>query len=113
MLTYQGLVKGIKTVERFNKNTGETWNEYYLGLSSPKAGGYEGEQIIQDFKITKKQNQNNLADYYKGLIGKQINVQIYINNRIYNDRIYSDWFLSEAGLPISVDGKPPQAVKAA
>jgi|GEM_PF-4228172 len=113
MLTFHGTVKGVKRFEKTNKQTGEVYHEYFLGLANTKQGGYDGEENIRDIKLTKKQLQNNLDTYYKDLVGKRVQVEVFMNHRAWKERVYSDWFLGGEGRPISIDGKPAPAVKAA
>jgi len=113
MLKYLGVVKGVKTVERKNKNNGEIWNEYFLGLSEPKTGGYGGEEIIHDIKLTKQSIDAGMDKHYETLVGKKVEVSIFVTARAWNNNAYIDWIISGEGRPISVDGKPAGAIKAA
>jgi len=113
MLKFSGTVEGVKVTSRANKNNGETWEEYHLGLSEPKAGGYGGEKIIHDIKLTKAAIDNGMRNHYESLSGKKVEVEIFITARSWNNNAYMDWIIAGEGRPISVDGKPPGIVKAA
>lgn len=111
MLKFSGTVKGVKSVPRHNKNNGETWEEIFLGVSEPKEGGYGGEEIIHDVKLTKQCIESGMRTYYENLVGKRVEIPVFITARAWNGKAYMDWFLSGEGRPISVEGKPPQVAK--
>lgn len=113
MLKFLGIVEGVKTTARKNKNDGSTWNEYHLGLSEPKAGGYGDEKIIHDIKLTQKSMDAGAYSLYEKLVGKKVEVAIFITARSWNNNAYMDWIISDNGAPISVDGKPSGNLKVA
>ncbi len=112
MLKFLGIVKGIKTLNKQNKDGSKKWDEHWLGLSSPKHGGYDGEQTITDIRLTQKAVDNGMINEYTNLIDKRVEVAIYISARAWKDRAFVDYGLEGEGLPISVEGKPPALRKA-
>ena len=113
MLKFSGVVKGIKTLDRQNTDGTKKWQEHYVGISSPKTSGYDGEQEIQDIRLSQKAIDEGLINYYSGLVDKRVEVPVFIMGNAWKDKCYLKWFLAGDSRPVSIDGKPPSAVKAA
>lgn len=113
MLKFLGIVEGVKTLNKSNKDNSKTWDEYYVGVSEPKAGGYNGEKIIHDIKLTREAMDAGMYKYYESLVGKRVEVPIFFSARAWNNNAYVDWIVSGNGKPVSIDGKPATDIKAA
>ncbi|MDH5629882.1 MAG: hypothetical protein OEY96_06970 [Gammaproteobacteria bacterium] len=100
MLTYQGKCIGVRTNPRTNQKTGEQYDEKYLGITTPKQNGYEGEVFTFEVRLSKKQLEAGLEQFYTEQKGKEIRVPVFANHRAWKDRVFTDWFLSNDGKPI-------------
>ena len=115
MLLFSGKVKGVRKYEDTNRKTGEIITVFYLGLENPRRGGYDGEMQITEFHITKKQQESGLVDFYSGLVGKVVQVEVFNQVRAYSSRggdaRYAEkWYLAGDGSPVMQDGKVLKAV---
>lgn len=112
MMTFTGELAGVKIKTVENKKSGEVWDNYIIGLSTPKIGGYKGETIIQDIQITKNQVKAGLVKKFELLVGKKISVEFFITARAWKELPYLTYLLAGDGEPLAIDGKL-QSVKAA
>ena len=107
MLKFSGIVKGVKTLHRQNKDGSKKWDEFYVGISSPKTGGYDGELEIQDIRLSQKAIDDGSINVYTNLTDKRVEVPVFIVGNAWNDKCFLKWFLAGDSQPISVEGKPP------
>ena len=90
---FTGICRGVKQVPKVNKQTGEQYNELYVGLAIPKANGFEGEESIFDIQIGKKAQENGLPGFLAEAQGKVITVPIFERHRSWKDRVYTNTYL--------------------
>jgi hypothetical protein len=106
MLIFRGIVKGVRTIQETNRNTGEVFNKVLLGISNPKINGYDGEEIIREFRLSKKQIEAGLVAEYQKLVGKKVDIPVWFQSRGSakegNTRVYETWFLEGNGKPLTV-----------
>ena len=66
---------GVRVEDKTNRNTGETWQEYFFGISIPVRKGYEGQTVTIDVKLPKAAIESGeivLPDPGRGLRGHRI-----------------------------------------
>ena len=113
MLIFRGVVKGIKTLNLVSRNN-EAYQKTLLGIANPKPNGYEGEEIIKEFELSKTQINSGIVTEYNNLIGKKVEIQVWYqasgDARQGHKAVYETWRLSGDGRPLSVEGKQLKSV---
>lgn len=94
-LFIQGTIEGFKTKENFNKETGELKKKLYVGLSSPKLNGYDGEVEITDVRISEDQVEQGVQSELLKLKGKEVIAQVDANEWNFGKRTGIAWTLSK------------------
>lgn len=79
---------GVRTEDKTNRNTGETWQEYFFGISIPVPKGYEGQTVTIDVKLPKAAIQNGEQNRVQEFVGKFVLVPINVMARAYQDKAY-------------------------
>lgn len=72
----KGVVKGVKEVPYTHQ--GSTYTKMFVGIESEKAAGYQGETVITDVQISKKQMQAGLPAYYESIRGQEVTAPVFI-----------------------------------
>lgn len=78
-LLQRGIVKGVKTIEKVNRNTGEVTTRTLIGFEEPKPGGYQGETVVRDIQVTKAQLKEGLPAAYEKLIGQEVQSEVFVS----------------------------------
>ena len=99
-LLIKGVVRGVKKISSLNHKTGVEMESYNVGFESARPNGYEGETIIRDVRISKKQRDNGLVNKYQEFVGKEVVAPVFVQPWT-NGKSYSTYF-SDDGLPLSV-----------
>ncbi len=114
MLLLKGIVKGVRVEEgKVNTQTGQITVKHFVGIASPKSGGYDGEEIITELRVSAKQLQTGLGAFYESLRGQEVVVPVFPQSRAYKDRVYTDWYFSNDGKPLQLDRQAKPSVSAA
>ncbi|WP_105188894.1 DNA-binding protein [Pseudoalteromonas sp. T1lg48] len=90
---FTGICKGVKQNLKTNKQTGEQYNEIFVGIAIPKANGFEGEETIFDIQIGKKAQDAGLPGILAESQGKTITVPIFQRHRSWKEKVYSNTYL--------------------
>lgn len=79
---------GVKTSDRVNRNTGETWQEYFFGISIPVPNGYAGQTTTIDVKLPKAAIQSGVQNKVQEFVGKFSLVPVNVMATAYKDKAY-------------------------
>lgn len=78
MLMLQGIVLGVKSRTRIDRDTGEEIVTYKVGIQTDKSGGYEGEYVTTDVQVTKTQMNQGVQAQYEGIRGQEVVVPVFV-----------------------------------
>lgn len=103
MLLLKGIVKGVRVEEgKVNTQTGQITVKHFVGIASPKIGGYDGEENITEVRVAAKQLQSGIGAFYESLRGQEVVVPVFPQSRAYKDRVYTDWYFSGDAKPVDL-----------
>jgi hypothetical protein len=104
MLLLKGIVKGVRVEEgKVNTQTGQITVKHFVGIASPKIGGYDGEENITEVRVAAKQLQTGIGAFYESLRGQEVVVPVFPQSRAYKDRVYTDWYFSGDAKPVQLN----------
>lgn len=104
MFLIKGQVLGVKQQVRVNRETGEEVTSYLVGIQSPKESGYDGEVVVQDIRVTKKQMGQGLQASYENIKGQEVIAPVFAMpwaSKKGNAGL--SWFFDGDGKPLKVD----------
>lgn len=103
MMTIKGQVLGVKVEDRTNKQTGEVFETYSVGIQTPKENGYDGEMITNDIKISAAQKKAGLQATYEKHRGQVVTAPIFVTAWAgKNGRAGLNYHFSGDGSPVAV-----------
>ncbi len=79
---------GVKVEDKTNRNTGQTWQEYFFGISIPVPKGYAGQTATLDVKLPKAAIDSGEQNRVQEFVGKFVLVPVNIIARAYQDKAY-------------------------
>lgn len=79
---------GVKISDKTNRNTGETYQEYFFGISIPVPKGYPGQTVTIDVKLPKAAIQDGEQNRVQEFVGKFALVPINVMASAYKDNAY-------------------------
>lgn len=105
--TYTGTVRNVVAVEKSNADKSKRWIENQLAMEHFST---DGMPVIVQFRLSKAAMDADLFSKLKGLVGKHIRFTCTSQERIYNNRIYKDFYFSQITLPEIIPSEQRRAV---
>lgn len=93
---YKGIVRGLRAIPRNNPDKSKEWIENMLDMEHISR---DGRPIIQEFKLSKAANDAQMFDKLKQLVGKVVSFETVSQQRIWNNRIYTDYYFVQNQVP--------------
>ena len=105
MLIKRGIVHGIFKKDVANRETGELMKtEYFLGIQHQYKDKYgQTTSDVTDVKFTNNQISKGLHREFEQLKGKNIDVEVFINTRSWNDKVFTTMYLASDQIPAKLD----------
>jgi len=107
MLRLTGKCSGIKVDSRTDNRTGEVTEKTYVGISTKKLDGFEGETIVEKVKLNDDQIKSGLGAELKALSGKLITLHVKPYPYSFNNKAGLAWGIEGDGRPLEIEGKLP------
>lgn len=105
--TYTGLLRNVRAVERSNSDQSKKWMENLMDLEHH---AQDGRPIMVEIKISKASMEAGLFAQLRNLVGKVICFDVYSQQRVWNNSIYTDYYFSKKELPSVVGAIDIQSV---
>lgn len=96
-----GKVKGVKVLDRVNRQTGEVRKVYMVGFASPKENGYDDEEIVTEVQISDSLMKQGLQAYYEKIKGQNVLAPIFMTTNAGTKRVFVNYFFSGDGRAVS------------
>lgn len=93
-LFYSGVVRHLGQIERETKDKATKWVEHVLTMEHISHGG---SPVLTKFKISKEAIKNGYLEKLEKFIGKDVKFSSFIKSRVYNDKIYEDFYFTGFG----------------
>jgi hypothetical protein len=90
-LFYSGVVRHLTTKERKNGDGSKQWLEHVLTMEHLSN---DGPPVLTTFKLSKKAVTGGCFDKLKQFIGKEVKFASFIQNRVYNGKLYEDFYFT-------------------
>lgn len=94
-LFYSGIVRHLSSKERKNGDGTKQWIEHILTMEHKSQ---DGPPVLTTFKLSKTAVKRGHFDTLKNLIGKEIKFISYIQNRVYNGKLYEDYYFTDIAI---------------
>lgn len=103
-LFIRGICKGIRTQDRANKQTGESYKDFFLGVEVRKKGGFGEETETVSVRFSKAQIDAALPAIYSKLVGKDLMCPVWVRpwHSATKGSVGYELFLSDDGKPVVV-----------
>jgi hypothetical protein len=102
---------GVRVEDKTNRNTGETWQEYFFGISIPVRKGYAGQTVTIDVKLPKAAIESGEQNGVQEYVGKFALVPVNIMANSYKDKAYvTNYFDKQRKIILPNDLKLAKAV---
>lgn len=93
-LFYSGVIRHLGQVERLTKDKTSKWVEHILTMEH---ASHDGSPVLTKFKLSKEAIKNGYLEKLKTLVGKDLKITSFVKSRVYNEKIYEDFYFTGFG----------------